>query len=723
LASERVQSQLIHEKMLEIFHKGSLMKTRTLQLTLSLAALLSWQIPSQAQWVQTNGPHYGGISNCFAVSGTNLFVSTISGVFLSTNNGRSWSPANTPFSDFSQMVESGTNLFAGTSGGVFLSTDNGTSWVNAGRTPPVIALAVSGTNLYAGTPVGLFLSTDNGTSWTETGLICTLDNCVGALAVIDTNLFAGMWDGGVFLSTNNGTSWTKVNNGLPFGNISAFAVSPAADGSGTNLFAGTCCGVFLSTDNGTSWIAVNNGLPNTSVGSLIVSPVSGGSGTNLFVSNYVSVFRSIDNGASWTKINNGLMNQSIHALAVSGPNLLASTDDGVFLSPNNGESWVNSGLICTDVVALAVIDTNLFAGTSSGVCLSTDNGASWTKVNSGLTTYWLQTLAVSGTNLFAGTNDGVFFSTNNGTSWTEVNNGLTKYYDVRALAVSGMDLFAGIFGGVLLSTNSGTSWTAIDNGLTTWVNDLAVCGTNLFAGTGGGYWGGGGVYHWTHNGTSWTAVNSGLTDTDVYALAVSGTNLFASTFSDGVFLSTDNDTSWSPASTPFSNFSQMVENGTNLFAGTDRGVFLSTDNGTSWTEVNTGLKSNGILSLVISGTNLFAGTGGNGVWRRPLSEMILTSVEESSADRRLPENFSLEQNYPNPFNPTTTINYTLPKRSNVTLTVFNLMGQEVIQLVEGEKEAGFHEMQIDGSHLNSGVYFCRLQADGFTQARKMMIVK
>jgi photosystem II stability/assembly factor-like uncharacterized protein len=102
---------------------------------------------------------------------------------------------------------------------------------------------------------------------------------------------------------------------------------------------------------------------------------------------------------------------------------------------------------------------------------------------------------------------------------------------------------------------------------------LAVSGTNLFAGTGGG------VFLSTNNGTSWAAVNNGVTNTNVSALAVSGTN---------------------------------------LFAGTEGGVFRSTNNGTSWTAVNNGVTNTNVSALAVSGTNLFAGTWGGGVWRRPL---------------------------------------------------------------------------------------------------------
>jgi ligand-binding sensor domain-containing protein len=184
---------------------------------------------------------------------------------------------------------------------------------------------------------------------------------------------------------------------------------------------------------------------------------------------------------------------------------------------------------------------------------------------------------------------------------------------------------------------------------------LAVSGTNLFAGTYDG-----GVFLSTNDGTSWTAVNNGLENPHVSCLVVSpngagGTNLFAGTNGCGVFLSNKNGTSWTQFKAGMTNsniyalaVSSNGAGGTNLFAGTYLGgVYLSTNNGTSWSAVNTGLTNTHVLSLAVSGTNLFAGIVG-GIWRRPLSDFV-TSVEKLSTD--LPRHFSLEQNYPNPFNP------------------------------------------------------------------------
>ena len=219
--------------------------------------------PLHAQWIQTNGP-YSGIVNAFAVCGTNLFAGTYgSGVFLSANNGTSWTAAKTgltnPFINALAVSPAsdgtgGTNLFAGTNGGVFLSANNGTNWtpVNTGLTNTTVrALAFSGTNLFAGTDGGVFLSANNGTSWTEanTGLTNTYVKSLAVSPASDgtggTNLFAGTYDGGVFLSVNNGTSWTAESTGLMNTDVRALALSPASDGTGgMNLFAGTSGGVW-----------------------------------------------------------------------------------------------------------------------------------------------------------------------------------------------------------------------------------------------------------------------------------------------------------------------------------------------------------------------------------------------------------------------------------------------------------------------------------------------
>ena len=89
----------------------------------------------------------------------------------------------------------------------------------------------------------------------------------------------------------------------------------------------------------------------------------------------------------------------------------------------------------------------------------------------------------------------------------------------------------------------------------------------------------------------------------------------------------------------------------------------------------------------------------------------------------LPQSFELSQNYPNPFNPSTNISFALPTKSNVRLEIFNLLGQKVANLVQGEMEAGYHEIAWNAGKTPSGVYFYRLISGDKSLTRKMMLLK
>ncbi len=89
----------------------------------------------------------------------------------------------------------------------------------------------------------------------------------------------------------------------------------------------------------------------------------------------------------------------------------------------------------------------------------------------------------------------------------------------------------------------------------------------------------------------------------------------------------------------------------------------------------------------------------------------------------LPHSFQLYQNYPNPFNPSTIINYQLPTNSHVTLKVYDILGREVVTLVDRSESAGYRSVKFNASSLSSGVYFYRLQAGQFTAVRRLMIIK
>jgi len=99
-----------------------------------------------------------------------------------------------------------------------------------------------------------------------------------------------------------------------------------------------------------------------------------------------------------------------------------------------------------------------------------------------------------------------------------------------------------------------------------------------------------------------------------------------------------------------------------------------------------------------------------------------TSVGETPSGG-IPQAFSLGQNYPNPFNPSTTLDYALPRDGFVQLSVFNVLGEQVAELVNGSRGAGSYTVRWDASALPGGVYYYRLTTGNFSETRKMVLIR
>ena len=360
-------------------------------------------------------------------------------------------------SDAVAFAASGKNLFAATyASGIFLSTDNGATWSAVNNGIPhrdtwysyiqISTLISDGSNLYAGTAEnGVFLSTNNGTSWNAINADVPLNTHVSAFALSassdeanTTNIFAGTEGKGIFLTTDDGANWASVNSDLKDATIGTLMFS------GTNLFAGTEHGIFLSTNNGTQWRDASTGVLNTKINVL-----SAGT-SNLFAGTDSGLYYSSNNGTSWamTPLDTfAVTSFAVSPTASGGENLFAGTDKGIFLSTDDGANWVYAGL--NTVTAIGVIpngaDGNIiFAGRGwltwgengrpysvGDISRSTDNGVSWTKIREDGPA--VRQFVINGNNIFATTTENAFVSTNHGTDWLTIDSGLT---DVHALALA-----------------------------------------------------------------------------------------------------------------------------------------------------------------------------------------------------------------------------------------------------------------------------------------------
>ncbi len=652
---------------------------------LSTTILILGVLVSYAQWHYANGP-YGGFVRCLAIDGLRIFAGTKNnGVFLSTDTGKSWSPADNgiyPGVCINTIVISGSKIFAGTNGGVYLSENSGKSWDYIGYKllcNDVRSMAVIGNNIFAGGELGggLHLSNDNGANWTAVDSLGT--SSIGALAASGTDLFAGTGTG-IFKSSNNGKSWAKVSSFL----ANEFGIS------GTNIYAVGEQTIMLSTDNGSNWKKLG-GFFSTYPNSIAVS------GSKIFVGYLDGISFSNDNGNNWKKVNSGLTDLRIHAVAISGNTVIAGSQfDGVFLSKDDGNVWnkSNNGLADKGVYSFAVKGNTLFAGTSSGLFSSYVNGNIWTEQITGAPTGALfSSIAIDGENIFAGSFMGLYLSTNNGASWITRTNGL-KNNTLTSLAISGKYIFAGTDYGIYVSTDNGASWSQANKGFSNprGIRCLLKNGTTIFAGT-DGY----GLYSSADNGTNWIRDTILPYSSQIMYLASIGTNIFSDIWNYGLHLSTDNGKTWNKVKGLDSGqVNSLICKDWNIFVGNSHGISFSRDLGTSWTKMNEGLTDTNIISLGISETTLYAGTKG-GVWKRPINEMASVKTNRNNNYVKI---------YPNPSNVTLNIDYENLNNKTLNIQLFNSIGQIVL-----EETSAFQHSQFSVQHLPAGLYFVKVIRD------------
>ncbi|MCX6157979.1 MAG: T9SS type A sorting domain-containing protein [Ignavibacteriae bacterium] len=710
---------------------------------LSIILVLVLNVVCFSQW-QPIGP-YGGKIMTIASSGNNVAVSTYgSGIFTSSNNGNTWIFAVnglTSLYTFSLCYSSNT-LYAGTSRGIFQSSNNGLNWVqNSLNSKSVNSILINGNYFYAGTyDSGVYISSNSGINWLQSNTGMTYKN-VNALLLSGSYIFAAT-NGGVYISLDNGSSWTPKIWGLGGNPVEMSFLAVV----GTNIFTAQNGGgaVMRSTNYGNNWYPVSNGLPSSYSVSILCA-----NGNNLYAGTCYSwgyynegLYMSTNSGNSWNNFDNGQLSGISSGICFSGQNIFVSSENEylnpsvagkIFRSTNNGLNWMNisDGVYNLSVSSIVNIGSYIFTG-YDGIYVSSNSGGNWNQLNSPSIKRRIKVLTASGTNLYAGTEDScIYVSSNYGATWTHITSNSYPYFsDVSALGVSGRNIFAGIhFDYLNISSNNGNSWrrdTAIH---ATDAMDILVSGINIFAGFYSG-----GIYRSTNNGLNWTKVINGINPSAYcMGLAKDGENIYACFYwGNGIYMSTNNGDNWVKISNEISNlkFSTIAAYESKIFVGADSVIYYSSNFGANWIKIYQGLASSINLyplinKLYITNGYIYATTNQRSVWRRPLSDFV--GIQNISIE--IPNNYSLGQNYPNPFNPTTKIKFDVILDSHfrgndkVVLKVYDVMGREVQTLVNESLKSGTYEVSFDGSQLTSGVYFYKLITGGFTETKKMLLLK
>lgn len=373
-----------------------------------------------------------------------------------------------------------------------------------------------------------------------------------------------------------------------------------------------------------------------------------------------------------------------------------------------------SGIANRRVNSILAKDSKLFAGTdTSGVFVSVDNGLNWAEVNNGLDNHNVKGLGKMGTNLIAAIGNGlstgaIYVSTNNGVTWSP---STTKYYGfLFCLTSYNSDLYAGSWAGVIKSSNGGNTWTTLATGLPSnaSVSALSFNASKFYSGVISSSVGGTGVFTSTDAGANWAGANSGLTNTNVTALGLSATHVYAGTTTGGVFVSSNNGASWTAANTGLTSTTiNCIEvRGTKVFVGTSDGIFMSADNGANWSSINTGLPSGArVFSITFNDPYMYVGTL-ESVYRRAISQV--TGLNEET-----PMEFKLSV-YPNP----SAGNIVISSQQAGIAIITNELGQTVAEV----SLHAFNNYTATCQNLQYGVYFISTTSGNKTTRQKFVVV-
>lgn len=363
----------------------------------------------------------------------------------------------------------------------------------------------------------------------------------------------------------------------------------------------------------------------------------------------------------------------------------------------------------------------------------------------------------------SGTVKSIFKSSNGGTSWdTVLSGGASNFLSIACDSLGGV-YAANVSNGLMKSSNGGLNWTNIPVSVFGGASVQSVaCGRNgyVYVGVTNG-----GVYGSTDYGATFPV--NGVTGLTVVTLAVDRFNpniIYAGASSAsppnyGFYKSTDAGMTFSAnllayniwgvaeksnshlytvttsSGYPFHKSSNGGLNWTmqcaltgamrgmcidlseNIYTAGNGGVFKSTNDGASFVNFNYTFSSNQIISFQNKILVAASGTTSGGVY---VYTDTLVGIGQPSS---IPDKFVLNQNWPNPFNPGTVIPYTLSESGSVRLSVYDAAGRLIAVLVNQKQSEGKYEITFSGPGLASGVYFYQLTCEGFTQSRKMILLK
>ncbi len=390
--------------------------------------------------------------------------------------------------------------------------------------------------------------------------------------------------------------------------------------------------------------------------------------------------------------------------------------------------------INTPLTNVSAIDNNnaWICGYSGKVLRTTNGGTNWITVNNPSAYHNFFIFGIdANTALVSYYNNNIpanflMRTTNGGTNWTQVftqiaqnNGGIEGIW--MSSATNGFLLCDPVGGRWSLwkTTNGGVNWDS--TGMFLAAQGNLYCSSGLFA-SGSNYYFGtntGIIYYSSNSGLNWvTQIIPG--NNNVYSIWFnnSATGLCGS---DTAVCKTTNNGTWVVTPMPGEDIvTGITGDGTNTWMTRYAGIiYKSTNNGTTWTADYSNPSNNPYMFIGKART-------GNRMWAVTYSGSISKNdglVGVTQLSNQTPLSFNLEQNFPNPFNPSTTICFSIPAAQLVNIKIYDVPGNEVMTVVNGNMQQGTYSVIINMSNIPSGIYFYKLSAGDYFETKKMILVK
>jgi len=728
---------------------------KKLNFTVFLLLCLVWfcVFPAQAQeavWEQINGPYGGRITQVIAGKNGSVCAATeVGGLYVSNDYGNHWSEKITE-RIMSLAIDKNNKLYAGGSS-LYTSKDDGKTWISESVNCYPKAIAVDSANhIYVGGGVKIIRSDDGGETWIELAL--NTSTSIRSLGAGPAGVvYASCSQDGVYKSSDYGVTWSAMNSGFKSSydseRVAAFIITKSG-----NVLCSTIDGkVYHANSDEDSWSIVLDNLTHSPAFAIDYS------GTIYHGSFGNYIYKSTNDGIDWIMSNNIPFVDDIRAIATNdeGQIFIGTLGMGVFCSSDMGLSWEekNEGLDNTMIWCMNGNSKNeIFTGSiGGGIQKSSDGGASWYRIGTDLDPFLIWDIEVDNSDrIFMSNEVGAYISENDGKDWRMIPD--IDFGSQFAFSKDG-HIVASCWTTVKISDNQALTWDILLENQN--LVDITVNDSNyIFASAQDG------IHISRDFGTTWirTEMPSDRHYYYYYLYVSKSGSLFVSaadkeTWDWKLFRSDDNGASWNDLVTGLLFFQGVTSYASDIqgciYVGTrGAGVYRSCDNGNTWIPFNNGLKRMFINSVYIDHEGyLYAGSeGGNyetksytstqfsdankslkspgefisGGYLFKIKTSGASSVENSKPSS---QDFMLEQNFPNPFSTNSTIRFNLAQAENVSLKVYNSLGQLVSNPVNGWKEAGLHEVVINGTEIPAGIYFYRLQTGNGSMERKFVVCR